>query len=80
MTSADFTRWIAFLAIEPCMETRVDYLSGALAALIGRVEATLGGKPPRPTARLIEWDRRPQDDDEAMVAFLQSFGKKGAAK
>ena len=73
MSSAEFTRWAAFLSIEPSMEYRADYLASALGALIGRVEGTMGGKPPRLPARLIEFDRRPEDDQEAMAAWLGSL-------
>ena len=80
MDSREFTRWIAYLSIEPPMETRLDYLCGAIGTLIGRVEGTLGGKPPRLTPRLIEWDRRPEDEDAAFVAWVQSLNKSKANK
>ena len=80
MDSAEFTRWIAYLSIEPPLETRLDYLSGAIGTLIGRVEGTLGGKPPRLSGRLIEWDRRPEDEQAAFVAWIQSLNKGAADK
>jgi len=76
MDSAEFTRWVAYLSIEPPMEARADYLAGAMGALIGRIEATLGGRPPRLKSRLIEFDRREEDDQAELAAFLSGLGKK----
>jgi len=75
MSAAEFARWGAYLSIEPGMEQRADYLASALGALIGRCEATLGGKPPRLPARLIQFDRREEDDQAALAAWLGSIGK-----
>jgi hypothetical protein len=65
-----FARWQAYLSIEPCAEQRMDYLASAMGTLIGRVEATMGGRPPKLPSRLIEFDRRPEDDQEALAAWL----------
>jgi hypothetical protein len=77
MTSAEFARWAAYLQIEPSIEYRADFLAGALGALIGRVEATLGGKPPKLGTRLIQWDRTETDDQETMAAWLGSLNNGG---
>lgn len=75
MSAREFGEWKAFLTVEPDMGTRVDYLAGGLAAFIGRVEATMGGKPPRLSGRLIEWDKRHVDETERIAAMLESkFG------
>ena len=74
MSSAEFARWAAYLQIEPSIEYRADFLSAALGALIGRVEATMGGKPPRLGSRLIPFDRRPEDDQAALAAWLGGLG------
>jgi hypothetical protein len=68
-----FVYWTAYLSIEPPAEARMDYLASALGTLIGRVEATMGGKPPKLPARLIEFDRRPEDDQEGMAAWLEAI-------
>ncbi len=75
MSAREFGEWKAFLTVEPDAGTRADYLAGALAAFIGRVEATMGGKPPRLSGRLIEWDKRHVDETERIAAMLESkFG------
>ena len=73
MSAAEFARWIAFLTMEPDVGTRMDYLAAGLAAMIARVEGTLGGKPPRHKGRLIEWDRNPADDEKELAAWLERF-------
>ena len=76
MTSAEFAEWKAFLSIEPDDGTRADYLAGALGALITRIEATLGGNPPKLRGRLIQWDRRPEDDEAELAAAMEAkFGQ-----
>ena len=55
LTSAQFAGWAAFLAVEPDVGTRADGLAAALGTLIGRVEGTLGGRPPSIAGRLINW-------------------------
>jgi hypothetical protein len=70
MTSAEFTRWAAWLAMDPPMEVRADYLATAIVAHINRVQGTLGGKPPRLGPRLIAWDRRDEDDQEGLAEWI----------
>lgn len=72
MTSAEFSEWRAFLAIEPDDGTRADYLAASIAALITRVEARLGGRPPELRGKLIQWDKRQQDDEAELAAMLES--------
>jgi len=77
ISSAEFAEWKAFLTVEPDIGTRADYLAGAMAAFVGRVEWTLGGKPPRLGGRLIQWDKRQTDSADEMAAMLESkFGVK----
>ena len=76
MSAAEFNRWVAFLAMEPDLGTRMDYLAAGLAAAIARVEGTLGGKPPRISGKMIEWDRCPEDDEKELAAWLEGFGKR----
>ena len=73
MSAAEFARWAAYLSIEPSMEYRADYLASALGVLIGRIEATMGGKPPRLPSRLIQFDAREEDDQAAFAAWLGSL-------
>ena len=73
MSAAEFARWVAFLTLEPDQGTRTDYLAAQLAAMIARVEGTLGGKPPRIKGRLIEWDRNPEDEEKELAAWLERF-------
>ena len=80
MDSEEFTRWGAYLSIEPPMEQRADYLAGAIGALIARVEGTMGGKPPRIKSRLIEFDARPEDDQKAFAAWIGALGKSCSPK
>lgn len=70
MGSAEFTKWLAFMSIEPDIGTRLDANSAALGALVGRVEATLGGRPPRIGARLVEWFRDDTREQSALAGVL----------
>lgn len=72
MSSAEFSEWRAFLSIEPDDGTRADYLAASIAALITRVEATLGGTPPQLRGRLIEWDKRQKDEEAELAAWLET--------
>lgn len=76
MGSAEFTKWLAFMSIEPDIGTRLDANAAALGALIGRVESTLGGRPPRIGARLVEWFRDDARDHAAIAGMLQTFKPK----
>jgi hypothetical protein len=76
MSSAEFVRWCAFLRMEPDTGTRMDVLASAVGALIGRVEGTMGGKPPRLRGRLVEWDRDEEADQNALVEWIKSIGTK----
>ena len=59
------------MQIEPCIEERIDYLAAAIGTLIGRIERTLGGRPARTGAKLIQWDRRENDGQEELAAWLK---------
>ena len=50
--------------------------AAALGALVGRVESTLGGRPPRIGARLVEWFRDDARDHAAIAGMLQTFKPK----
>lgn len=64
------------MSIEPDIGTRLDANSAALGVLVGRVEATLGGRPPRIGARLVEWFRDDAHDQAAIAGMLQAFKPK----
>lgn len=51
----------------------MDYLAGALATMIGRLEAVQGGHPPKISGRLIEWGKEPKDDSDELAAFLETL-------
>lgn len=72
----EFAEWCAFMQIEPDVGTRLDYTAGVIGALIGRVEASMGGKPPRLGPRLIEWGRDEADAQaEIFEQLVSRFGK-----
>lgn len=75
MSSTEFSEWKAYLSLEPDEGTRADYLAGAIGALVTRVEATLGGKPPKIGGKLIRWDKREGDDMRELAAMMEAkFG------
>ena len=74
MTSEEFAFWQAYLEREPDAGTRADYLATMIAHLVNNVVAALGGRPPEIGARLIDWGRRPVDDERELLEALQRMG------
>lgn len=77
ISSADFAEWVAYLTDEPDMGRRADGLAAVLAAHLGRIEATLGGKPLQVSGRLIEWGGAPEVDEEDLATALEGLVKRG---
>lgn len=77
ISSADFAEWCAFLIDEPDIGRRADGLATVIGALIGRVEAALGGKPPRIESRLIEWGGKRSADEQMIAKAISEVVKRG---
>ena len=68
----EFAYLAAYLQIEPPIEERLDRLMAVIALLITRIEGTLGGRPPKIGDKLIEWDKRPEDEQKAFAEWLKA--------
>jgi len=73
LDARDFANWAAYLQIEPPIEERLDRLMAIIGLLITRIEATLGGRPPHIGNKLIEWDKRPEDEQLEFAQWLQTI-------
>ena len=55
----------------------MDYLLTAIANLLTRIEATLGGTPPEISGRLIEWGKNAEElDGDSLIKALSGLGKR----
>ena len=73
MTSAEFTRWAAFLSLEPDIGTRADWLATNLACHLGRIEATLGGSLLEIQGKMIDWGRTEETDEREVLKKIKAI-------
>jgi len=74
--SDEFGRWIAFLQLEPDIETRLDWLATALAGRIDNVSRVWGASIPEIDGRLIDWGSETNPDElfEKLKRWAESNG------
>lgn len=79
--SRQFAEWMAYLAVEPDIGTRLDWLVTVVVSALARVEAAMGGKPVPMRGKVIEWGRaQEQDETEVATALERVLRGNGTAR